>query len=115
MTRLTASASNIANANSIGATAGGNGPAPYSPVRAVQGNVAGGGVTSHIVSAARQALSVHEPGLPFADAQGMVAMPDVNMADEMVETLAASIAFQANARVLGTVHALERRVIDQLA
>lgn len=43
---------------------------------------------------------VYEPGHPEANAEGMVAMPDINVHEEMVELLAASRAFEANLAVL---------------
>lgn len=38
----------------------------------------------------------YDPGAPGADAQGYVAMPNVNVTAQMVDLLAASQAYQAN-------------------
>ena len=43
---------------------------------------------------------IYEPGHPDADASGMVAVPDINMAEEMVDLIAASRAFEANLAVV---------------
>jgi flagellar basal-body rod protein FlgC len=43
---------------------------------------------------------VYEPGHPDADAQGMVAMPNVNIHEEMADLIAASRAFEANLAVV---------------
>ena len=43
---------------------------------------------------------VYEPGHPDANAEGMVAMPDINVHQEMVELIASSRAFEANLAVL---------------
>ena len=43
---------------------------------------------------------VYEPGHPDANAEGMVAMPDINVHEEMVDLIAASRAFEANLAVL---------------
>jgi flagellar basal-body rod protein FlgC len=42
---------------------------------------------------------VYEPGHPDADSQGMVATPDINMAEEMVDLITASRSFDANLAV----------------
>src|SRR6266481_3237956 len=43
---------------------------------------------------------VYEPGHPDANSEGMVALPDINMAEEMVDLIAASRAFEANLAVV---------------
>ena len=48
----------------------------------------------------RPAKLVYEPGHPDADADGMVALPDINMASEMVDLIASSRSFEANLAVL---------------
>jgi flagellar basal-body rod protein FlgC len=45
---------------------------------------------------------VHQPGHPDADAQGMVALPNINIHEEMVDLISASRAFEANLAVLKT-------------
>jgi flagellar basal body rod protein FlgC len=86
MTRLTASASNIANTRSTG-------PAPCKPVRAVQGEIAGGGVSARI------------------EASGAA---DVDLTEEMLEMLVGRLAFQANAQLLEAVHQIDRRALNTL-
>ena len=43
---------------------------------------------------------VYEPGHPDADARGMVAMPNVNIHEEMADLIAASRTFEANLAVV---------------
>src|ERR1043165_8875002 len=43
---------------------------------------------------------VYNPGHPDANSQGMVAMPDINMHEEMVDFIAASRSFEANLAVM---------------
>jgi flagellar basal-body rod protein FlgC len=43
---------------------------------------------------------VYEPGHPDADARGMVALPNVNIHEEMADLIAASRAFEANLAVV---------------
>jgi flagellar basal-body rod protein FlgC len=49
---------------------------------------------------------VHQPGHPDADAHGMVATPDINLHEEMVDLIAAARAFEANLAVLKNARAL---------
>jgi len=48
----------------------------------------------------RPARLIYEPGHPDADVDGMVAVPDINMAQEMVDLIAASRTFDANLAVV---------------
>ncbi len=50
----------------------------------------------------RPPLLVHQPGNPNADADGMVALPNINIHEEMVDLISASRAFEANLAVLKT-------------
>jgi flagellar basal-body rod protein FlgC len=43
---------------------------------------------------------VYNPAHPDANAQGMVAMPDINIHEEMVDMIASSRAFEANLAVV---------------
>lgn len=43
---------------------------------------------------------VHDPGHPDANREGLVAMPDINIHEEMVDLITASRAFEANLAVL---------------
>jgi flagellar basal-body rod protein FlgC len=48
----------------------------------------------------RPPVSVYEPGNPDADARGMVAMPNINIHEEMADLISASRAFEANLAVI---------------
>jgi flagellar basal-body rod protein FlgC len=50
--------------------------------------------------------SVHNPGHPDADAQGFVAMPNVNVHEEMVDLMTSSRAFEANLAVAKTARSM---------
>jgi flagellar basal-body rod protein FlgC len=43
---------------------------------------------------------VYNPSHPDANAQGMVAMPDINIHEEMVDMIASSRAYEANIAVV---------------
>ncbi len=48
----------------------------------------------------RPPIMVFNPSHPDANAQGMVAMPDISIPEEMVDMIAASRAFEANLAVV---------------
>ncbi len=48
----------------------------------------------------RPPLSIYQPGHPDADAHGMVAMPDINVHEEMADMITATRAYEANLAVV---------------
>ena len=54
----------------------------------------------------RPPLMTYEPGHPDADANGMVAMPNINIHEEMADMIAASRAFEANLAVVKNARAM---------
>lgn len=55
---------------------------------------------------------VYRPGHPDADPAGMVAMPNVNVHEEMVDMIAASRAFEANLAVLKTARSMAMQTLS---
>ncbi|MFM1770099.1 MAG: hypothetical protein RJA22_2628 [Verrucomicrobiota bacterium] len=49
---------------------------------------------------------VYQPGHPDANAEGMVAMPDINLSEEMVDLIASSRVFEANLAVVKNSRAM---------
>ena len=105
--RLNATASNLANADSV---AGADGK-PYAAKQVVfkampvEGGGTGVRVTQVVDSAAPFRLT-YDPKNPAADEKGYVAMPNVNVVEEMVNMISASRAYQTNAEVMNTAKTL---------
>jgi flagellar basal-body rod protein FlgC len=105
-TRLEVITQNIANAST---TRGIDGK-PYQRQHVIfetaLSQAQGGGVDPRTVTVARiesdsrPARLVFNPGHPDANADGMVAMPDINIHEEMADMIAASRAFEANLAVV---------------
>lgn len=55
---------------------------------------------------------VHRPGHPQADAQGYVAMPNVNPMEEMVDMMVASRAYEANVAAMRTTRSLAQKALE---
>jgi flagellar basal-body rod protein FlgC len=55
---------------------------------------------------------VFNPGHPEADADGMVAMPNVNIHEEMADLIAASRAFEANLAVVKNARSMALQTLS---
>src|SRR5262245_33173308 len=106
--RVQAAANNLANARSNGAVSGE--PAPYAPLEVHQSSVATGGVTAQLAPASREPLLAYDPSAPYANAEGYVASPDIDPADEVVALAMATYSFSANLAVIQT----ENEMMDAL-
>ena len=60
----------------------------------------------------RPPRQVYDPSHPDADARGFVALPNVNVIEEMTNMLATSRSYEANLAVLDTGKTLALRVLD---
>jgi flagellar basal-body rod protein FlgC len=54
----------------------------------------------------------YEPTHPHADADGYVAVPNVNVAEEMVNLVGASRAYQANLAAIGIIRDLAQSALE---
>lgn len=55
---------------------------------------------ARIISDNRAPRVIHDPGHPDADADGMVAVPNINIHEEMADLIASSRTFEANLAVV---------------
>lgn len=106
--RLNATASNLANADSV-ADADGK---PYRAKQVVfqaMPVTADGGVgvrVTGVVASAAPGRMVFDPSSPAANEQGYVEMPNVNVVEEMTNMISASRAYQTNAEIMSAAKAL---------
>ncbi|MFI4939101.1 MAG: flagellar basal body rod protein FlgC [Burkholderiales bacterium] len=96
--RLNAVASNIANADSATSSNGQVYRAKQVVFSAVPmgGAEANGVVVQQVVEDPSPPKLVYNPNHPLADANGYVAMPNVNVVEEMVNMISASRSYQTN-------------------
>lgn len=110
--RLNAVASNLANADSV---VGADGQ-PYRAKQVVfkatpvEGGAVGVRVTQVVESAAPLRMT-YDPANPAADEKGYVAMPNVNVVEEMVNMISASRSYQTNAEVMSTAKSLMAKTL----
>ena len=102
--RMNTTASNLANADSVSGPDG----QPYRAKQVVfemapaNGQGIGGVRVARVVEDPSPLRLQHDPKNPLANADGYVAMPNVNVVEEMVNMISASRAYQANVEVLNT-------------
>jgi len=129
--RLSTIASNLANAESSASADG----KPYrarqvvfqvQPLRDLRPSRRGAGDTvglpqpedasgvrvARVVESQAPLRQVYQPGHPQADANGMVAYPNVDPVEEMTNMIAASRAYQFNVEVMNTSRILIQRTLE---
>jgi len=113
-----ASASNIANLNTAGSLDPASPNQPYSAVTTVQTANARGGVTATNVVKEPGYVSAYSPDSPFANAEGMVGVPNVDLAEEVVNLKLAEISYKASIKALQAAQDMAEettRMVDKKA
>jgi flagellar basal-body rod protein FlgC len=117
--RLNTTASNIANAESVSSNFEGTYRARH-PVfaAALRGalepgaeNVAGGVRVLGLVESEAPLEIRYEPEHPYADENGYVAYPNVNVVEEMANMISATRSFQLNVEVMNSAKTLAERLL----
>jgi flagellar basal-body rod protein FlgC len=112
--RMNTTASNMANADSVAGPDG-------EPYRARQvvfemvpsgGGDIGGVRVARVIEDPSPLRMVHDPKNPNANAEGYVAMPNVNVVEEMVNMISASRSYQANVEVLNTAKTMMLKTLS---
>ncbi len=120
LTRMNATASNLANASSVSSTEEGAFRGKRAVFKALVDDAmthAGapyvGGVKVHqVVDDKAPVRRISDPTNPLADAQGYVYQSNVSEVTEMVEMMAAGRSYQNNGEVINTARQLMMRTLD---
>ncbi|MDB5765040.1 MAG: flgC [Herminiimonas sp.] len=111
--RLNAVASNVANADSVTSSTG----QPYRAKQVVFSAVTGadpaasGVKVLQVIEDASPPKMVYDPKHPLADEKGYVAMPNVNVVEEMVNMISATRSYQNN---VDTMNAAKNMLLKTL-
>lgn len=118
---LDAIASNVANARNESplppagsSKSAASGPA-YQPVAVNMNASASGGVSATVAPVAPSHIAVYDPPAPFANAQGLVAVSNVDLATAVVDQTTALQSYRANAAVLTTAEQMAWSAINTMA
>jgi flagellar basal-body rod protein FlgC len=122
--RLTAVASNLANADSVANASG----TPYRAREVVfqavpaksEGDAPGAAAAAGmdgvrvaaVVQSAEPLRTVYDPGSSFADSNGYVQLPNVNPIEEMVNMISAQQAYQADLEAFNVAKTLALRTLS---
>ena len=116
--RLEVSASNVANAGSTGALPNADGTLPtgaqpaYAPLEVVQTANANGGTQTSVTTVKPPTTAVSDPQAPFANQNGLVAAPNVDLSQELVNQMIASYSYAANAKVMAADDRMTKTLLD---
>ena len=130
--RLDVAASNIANVLTTGplpATTGSgasgatgsssnnsNLPAAYVPLQVNQVDQSSGstpgGTAATVTTVSPSFVAQFDPSAPFADQNGLVAAPNVDLASQFIQLLVAKYDFAANAKVIQTYADTTKSLLD---
>lgn len=105
--RLNVTASNLANAQSVGPTEDSTYHARHpifsAVMKSLQGDASSYGVeVNGIIESQAPLEQRYQPEHPMANEEGYVFLPNVNIVDEMANMIAASRSYQSNVEVLNT-------------
>ncbi|MBC9877913.1 flagellar biosynthesis protein FlgC [Bradyrhizobium sp. INPA01-394B] len=130
--RVNVAASNIANVRTTGAlpasagagtSAGAAGssiaptfPPAYVPLRVDQVSQSSGstpgGTAATVSTVSPSYVAQSDPSAPFANQDGLVAAPNVDLADQFVQLATAKYSFIANAKVIQAYSETEKSLLD---
>jgi flagellar basal-body rod protein FlgC len=130
--RVSVAASNIANVLTTGplpatggsGTSGGAGnssnnsnfPAAFVPLRVNQvdqtSGATPGGTVATVSTVSPSFVAQSDPTAPFANQDGLVAAPNVDLANEFVQLLIAKESFAANAKVIQAFNNTTKALLD---
>ena len=108
--QLSASASNIANLQTVGSLEDG-GQAPYTPLTTqrtatTNGSGNGQGVNATFAPRNNPFVPAFDADSPFANSEGIIGVPNINLAEEAVNINLAEIQYKANLKTIQTASEL---------
>ena len=77
-----------------------------------RGRAEGGVIAEEVVESQEAFVPVYDPTNPDADENGYVQMPNVNNAEEMVDLMAASRAYEANITALNITKSMAMKALE---
>jgi flagellar basal-body rod protein FlgC len=115
-TWMDAIASNVANMNDTSALPAGNAPyTGYQPVTVAMSTTASGGVSAQVEPTMPAYSPGYDPSAPLANSQGLVAVPNVDLATAVVDQTMALQSYKANADMFRTAEEMAKVTLDMMA
>ena len=108
--KVEAVASNVANLNTAGSLEPG-GPAPYESVTTASAAQEAGGVKTDIIPKDPAFVPAYDPDSPFANGDGLIGVPNTDLAEESVNLTLAKAAYRANLAVIKTADEMQDELL----
>lgn len=106
--RIDAANSNIANMNAVASTPAG----VYQSQTVVATSGFNAQLQGYEVIREQKVKAVHQPDHPLSDMNGMVYMPDIDLANEMLRLNMASRAYEANIRAFNSTKEMNGKALE---
>ena len=118
-TRLATTANNIANASTSGAVQSSAPGAPastvYKPLQVNFTTLDGGGVQANVSETPGGVSTAYDPSSSYANADGQVAVPNVDLAQESVNLIETKLLYKANLSVIKAADKMLGDLLDTIA
>jgi flagellar basal-body rod protein FlgC len=115
--QLSATASNIANATTTGALPTPQAPAStvYKPLTVNFTTLTGGGVSANVTADQNGYSPAYDPSNPDANSQGLIAAPNVDLAQQIINLIETKAVYKANVAVIKTQDEMTGELIDTVS
>jgi flagellar basal-body rod protein FlgC len=115
-TWLDATASNVANMNDTSALPAGGAPyTGYQPVTVAMSTTPAGGVSAEVEPTLPAYSPGTDPSAPMANAQGLVAVPNVDLATAVVDQITALQNYKASADAFRAAEEMTKVTLNMMA
>ena len=108
--KISAGASNIANLQTTGSLSK-DGKAPYTPLNTTQ-TASPTGVSTNFTPKNNPFTPAYDPDSPYADENGYIGVPNVDLAEEAVNLSLAKLSYKANLEVIKTAESMSDELLD---
>lgn len=110
--RIGAVATNVANAGDVSRLQPQAGDPPtFQPIDTVAMTTGTGAVNATYQPVTPASVPAPDASSPFANTQGLVAVPNVDLGTQLVDAITAKVAFAANAKVIATAKTMQNALL----
>ena len=114
--RIANAASNIVNASSTSPLpSAGQNYTGFNPQDVVSISNPNGGVSSALAPRNPAYVTTSNPGSPNANAQGLVAAPNVDLNSELIASKEAEVSYSADAKLIKVSQQMEQSLLDAVS
>lgn len=109
--KVAAVASNVANLNTTGSLEDGGKP-PYGTLTTASTAQATGGAKTEIIPKDPAFVPAYDADSPFANSEGLIGVPNTDLAEEFVNLTLAKTAYKASLSVLKTENEMQDELLN---